>query len=148
MKFKQKKKKITTEFTADDRKFIERDFLQEYLNENAKKRRKENIIYSFILVGIILLLMWGLKGCVQAIHDGRIAKAGRYIEVCENPSLYVQWDVNGKDCDDARKIYNNYTDEEWEKEKENLVEFDEVTEHDGLYYVLKEKLYKQKGDTK
>ena len=138
------RKKIKTEFERKHEvPYRERDFLQEFLNEKAKKQRNENIRYFiFIVIPLIFLLGWGLKGCVKIIHDGRIAKAGEYIDKCEN-YFYASWQgVNGKHCDDARKLYNHYTEKEWREEKESLIILQQVTEHDALYDELRIKIAK------
>lgn len=80
---------------------------------------------------------------MKSLKESRIAKAGEFIDKCENPYAFWQG-VNGKDCDDARKLYNNYTDEEWREEKETLIILQEVTEDDYLYDEIQAKIAKDR----
>ncbi|WP_335715491.1 hypothetical protein [Neobacillus drentensis] len=69
--------------------------------------------------------------------ETKIRKAGDFIDKCENS--YAMWQgVNGKDCDDARKLYYHYTDKEWKEEKKRLIELGEITEEDFLYDEIKQ----------
>lgn len=100
-----------------------------------KKRHLKFKEICFIF--IFLLLLFPLKSCVANVkgdmEDIKKENAREYILDCENPYTYVSKGINGHDCDEARKFYYNYTEEEWEEEKELLIDLGYVTEEDYLY---------------
>lgn len=50
----------------------------------------------------------------------------------ENPYAFWQG-VHGGSCDEARRTYYEYTEEEWREEKKKLIDFGEITKQDYLY---------------
>ncbi|GAB6460797.1 hypothetical protein bcgnr5390_10730 [Bacillus luti] len=128
-------------------KWSERVPLQEHLDwkaeEEAKKRKKENIFYSFVLLIILMLLVFGLQGCVSSLHEAKVEKAHETIEKCDDH--YEVGNVDGKTCDDARKVYNNYSEKEWREKKKQLIDFEDITEHDQLYDELKREIVKDRA---
>ena len=115
--------------------------------EQRQQERQEMVrsifkLMAIVVVGVILLKIVDSIG--NATHEAKVEKAGEFIDKCENPYAFSQG-VNGKDCDDARKLVNNYTEKEWAKEKVQLIELGEVTEEDYLYDQIKEKLDKKYG---
>lgn len=102
--------------------------------ENKKPKRK---VGKYIFLSIVaLLLLWGFKSCSDSLMEIKIEKAGELIDKCENK--YALWQVNEKDCDDARKLYFHYTDDEWKVEKKRLIDLGKITEEDYLYDVIKQ----------
>ncbi|MEK5215255.1 hypothetical protein SAMN05421670_1090 [Psychrobacillus psychrotolerans] len=102
-----------------------------------KKRKKRKALKYFFLIILIIFLFFGLMSCAKDMEIIKKEKAEEFISYCENP--YAFWKgVNGKSCDDARKTYYEYTDEEWKKAKRSLIETEGITEDDYLSDVIKE----------
>lgn len=130
-----------------EKKWSERDMLQEYLDgleaEKERKNTKDSIIILFGFAIILILLVFGLKGCAKSLHEQKVEDAGETVSKCED-EYFAPGHMDGKTCDDARKLYNHYSEKEWREEKKQLVEFEDITEHDGLYYVLKDEIAKER----
>lgn len=109
-----------------------------------KKKKANKIMKYFFLVLIGVFLVIGLKKCSEDMEEIKKEKAYEHISNCENPYAFWQG-VDGKSCDDARKTYYEYTDEEWEQEKRNLIDFGKITEEDYLYFEIKEEMKKNGG---
>jgi len=105
-----------------------------------KKRKIRRYVFKYIcFIFLIVLLIFVLKSCAEDMQRINEEKAGEFISKCEN--AYAFWQgVDGKSCDDARKTYYKYTEEEWKEEKRKLIEFGEVTEEDYLYDEIKEEI--------
>ncbi|PIE94739.1 hypothetical protein CO726_14330 [Bacillus fungorum] len=121
--------------------------MQEYLDgltaEKAKKDKKDGIIILFGLVIIFIILVFGLKGCAKSLHEQKVEDAGETIQICED-LMEIGGSNEGKVCDDARKICNHYSEKEWREEKKQLIEFEDITEHDRLYDELKREIAKER----
>ncbi|MFE6167002.1 hypothetical protein ACFVP8_03890 [Viridibacillus arvi] len=108
-----------------------------------KKRKVGKYVFQYIcFVLLIVLLIFGLNSCAKQNEEIRVEKAGEFISKCENPYAFWQG-VNGKSCDDARRTYYKYTEEEWKQEKRKLIEFGDITEDDYLYSEIKKEIMKE-----
>jgi len=130
-----------------EKKWSDRDMLQEYLDgvaaEKAKKDKKDGIIILYGLIIIFILLVFCLKGCAKSLQEQKVEDAGETVSKCED-HYFAPGNMDGKTCDDARKLYNHYSEKEWREEKKQLVGFEDITEHDGLYYELKDEIAKER----
>lgn len=96
---------------------------------------------------IILIVLFLFKGCTESLNEAKEeydkVKAQEFVAKCENPYAFWQG-VNGESCDEARRISNEYTEEEWRVEKESLIRSGRVTDQDYLYNEIVDEL-KEKG---
>ena len=104
-----------------------------------KKKRKQFIMKYSLLSILAILFIIGLNSCAKDLKDIKKEKAYEHMLNCENPYAFWQG-VDGESCDEARRTYYEYTDEEWREEKKKLIDFGKITEQDYLYDELKEEL--------
>ncbi|MGA9225048.1 MAG: hypothetical protein WB217_01765 [Mesobacillus sp.] len=105
-----------------------------------KKKRRKRLIKKYLLLSILaIIFIIGLHSCAKDLKEIKKGKAYEHMLNCENPYAFWQG-VDGASCDDARRTYYEYTDEEWREEKKKLIDFGEITEQDYLYEELKKEL--------
>ncbi|MFJ7729299.1 hypothetical protein ACIQXV_24650 [Neobacillus sp. NPDC097160] len=95
------------------------------------------LILSIMFVFFLMYISRCSKELVAEKKEREREEAYEFIEKCENPYTWWGVNVNGKTCDDARKTYYQYTEEEWEEAKRDLIYFGEITEKDSLYDKIK-----------
>lgn len=108
--------------------------------------RTKNNLASFFLIFILPLicvfLFLGIKSFFSGWDEIEKENAFEKIYNCENPYEFWQG-VDGRTCDEARKTYNDFTEEEWREEKKKLIDFGRITEQDYLYDELKLELMRE-----
>jgi hypothetical protein len=92
-------------------------------------------ISLIVLIGLIAFVRWFFSGWEEIEKEN----AYEHIMNCQNPYAFWQG-VDGKSCDEARKTYHEYTEEEWREEKKILVSLGRITEKDYLYDEFKKEI--------